>query len=100
MEPIVLVTYATRYGSTEEVARAVAETLRERSVAVECQPIRSVHSLERYGAIVLGVPLYMGQMHKDARGFLAAHRNALTKMPVALFVLVVCLMQIVDYRAW
>ena len=87
MEPIVLVTYATRSGSTEEVALAVAQTLRESGVVVETQPVRSVHSLERYGAIVLGVPLYMGRFHKDARRFLSAHRNALTEMPVALFVL-------------
>jgi menaquinone-dependent protoporphyrinogen oxidase len=87
MEPIVLVTYATRYGSTEEVALAVAQTLRESGVAVETQPVRNVQTLERYGAIVLGVPLYMGRFHKDARRFLPAHRNALTEMPVALFVL-------------
>ena len=87
MEPLVLVTYATRYGSTQEVAQAIAETLRKNGVAVETQPIRSIGSIERYSAAVLGVPLYMGRMHKDARRFLAAHRNALTKMPVALFVL-------------
>jgi len=87
MEPIVLVTYATRYGSTEEVAQAVAQTLGESGVAVETQPVRSVHSLERYSTIVLGVPLYMGRFHRDARRFLSAYRDALTKMPVALFVL-------------
>ena len=87
MEPIVLVTSATRYGSTEEEAQAVAKTLRESGVAVETQPIRNVYTLEPYGAVVLGVPLYMGLLHKDARRFLSAHRNALTKMPVALFVL-------------
>lgn len=87
MEPIVLVTYATRYGSTEEVAQAVAETLRQNGVAVETKPIRSVNSLERYGAVVLGAPLYMSFLHKDARRFLSAHRSVLAKMPVALFVL-------------
>jgi len=87
MEPIVLVTYATRSGSTEEVALAVAQTLRESGVAVETQPVRNVHSLEGYTAVVLGAPLYMSLLHKDARHFLRAHRNALVKMPVALFVL-------------
>jgi menaquinone-dependent protoporphyrinogen oxidase len=87
MEPIVLITYATRSGSTEEVALAVGQTLRESGVAVETQPVRSVQALERYSATVLGAPLYMGRFHKDARRFLSARRNALTKMPVALFVL-------------
>lgn len=87
MEPIVLVTYATRSGSTEEVAQEVARTLSERGVQVEIQPVHRVHSLDRYGAVVLGVPLYMSQLHKDARRFLAVHRNALVRMPVSLFVL-------------
>lgn len=87
MEPIVLVTFATRYGSTEEVAQAIAETLRESGIVVEAQPARNIHSLQRYSAVVLGVPLYMGRMHKDARRFIATHRTALTNMPVALFVL-------------
>ena len=87
MEPIVLVTFATRYGSTGEVALAVAETLRASGITVETQPILNVHALERYSAVVLGAPLYMGRFHKDARRFLSAHRNVLTKMSVALFVL-------------
>lgn len=87
MEPMVLITYATRNGSTKEVAELVAETLRENGLAVECAPVGSVQSLDRYAAVVLGVPLYMSRLHKDARRFLDVHRDALMKLPVALFVL-------------
>ena len=87
MELTVLVTYATRYGSTEEVAKAVAETLSTSGLAVEVQPVRNVYSLERYRVVVLGIPIYMTRFHKDARRFLSAHRAALMKIPVALFVL-------------
>ncbi len=87
MERLVLVTYATKYGSTEEVARAIAETLRESGVAVELLPARNVHSLGGYCAVVLGAPLYMGRMHGDARRFLSANRSDLMKMPIALFML-------------
>lgn len=87
MDPILLVAYATRSGSTEEVAQAVAQTLRESGVSVETQPVGNIRFLEPYSAVVLGVPLYMGRMHKDARRFLSTHRSALSKMPVALFVL-------------
>jgi menaquinone-dependent protoporphyrinogen oxidase len=86
MQPEVLVTHATRNGSTAEVARTVAEVLRERGFAVEVQPVRDVHSLEEYGAVVLAAALYVGRLHKDARQFLTAHRDALMKVPVALFV--------------
>ncbi len=87
MEAQVLVAYATRYGSTQEVAEAVAETLRERGLAVDIGPMRKVRTLEGYRAVVLGAPLFMFHWHKDARRFLARHRAALTERPVAIFAL-------------
>jgi menaquinone-dependent protoporphyrinogen oxidase len=87
MEARVLVAFATRYGSTQEVAEAVAATLRERGLAVDIQPIRAVRTLEGYRAVVLGAPLYMFRWHKDALQFLARHREALTQRPVAIFAL-------------
>jgi menaquinone-dependent protoporphyrinogen oxidase len=65
----------------------IAEELRSNEIAVEFQPTNNVHSLGRFGAVVLGAPLYMGRLHKDGRRFLTAHRNPLSKVPVALFVL-------------
>jgi menaquinone-dependent protoporphyrinogen oxidase len=87
MSASVLVAYATRYGSTQEVAEAVAATLRERGLAVDIQPMRDVRSLDQYRAVVLGAPLYMFHWHKDALHFLARHRTALTSRPVAIFAL-------------
>lgn len=87
MQLTLLVTYATRNGSTEEVAQAIAESLRETVATVDVLPIQKVHSPRRYDAIVLGAPLYMTRLHKDARRFLSEHRNELMHIPVALFVL-------------
>jgi menaquinone-dependent protoporphyrinogen oxidase len=87
MSASVLVGYATRYGSTQEVAEAVAATLRERGLAVDIQPMRDVRTLNQYRAVVLGAPLYMFHWHKDALNFLARHRAALTARPVAIFAL-------------
>jgi menaquinone-dependent protoporphyrinogen oxidase len=87
MSALILVAYATRYGSTQEVAEAVASTLRERGLAVDIQPMRQVHTLDQYRAVVLGAPLYMFHWHKDALHFLARHRAALTARPVAIFAL-------------
>jgi len=85
MSPLVLVAYASRYGSTQEVAEAVAATLRAHGLEVDLQPMREVRSLERYGAVVLGTAIYMFRLHKDARHFLAQHREVLTERPVAVF---------------
>src|SRR6266702_6311158 len=87
MSASILVAYATRYGSTQEVAEAVAATLRERGLAVDIGPMRAVRTLDQYRAIVLGAPLYMFHWHKDALQFLARHRAALTAHPVAIFAL-------------
>jgi menaquinone-dependent protoporphyrinogen oxidase len=87
MSASILVAYATRYGSTQEVAEAVAATLRERGLAVDIQPMRNVRTLDQYRAIVLGAPLYLFHWHTDALHFLARHREALMQRPVAIFAL-------------
>ena len=87
MPTSVLVGYATRYGSTQEVAEAVAATLRERGLVVDIGPMREVRTLDQYRAVVLGAPLYMFHWHKDALHFLARHREALMQRPVTVFAL-------------
>jgi menaquinone-dependent protoporphyrinogen oxidase len=87
MSTRVLVGYATRTGSTQEVAEAVAETLRASGLAADIRPVRDVRTLAGYDAVVLGAPLYMFRWHKDARRFLSRLRNALAERPVAVFAL-------------
>ena len=87
MQSSVLVAYATRYGSTEEVAEAIAARLRECGLEVDLKPARDVRALTGYDAAVLGAPLFMFRWHKDARHFLSRHRRALTERPVAVFAL-------------
>jgi menaquinone-dependent protoporphyrinogen oxidase len=83
----ILVAYATRSGSTQEVAEAIAVTLRERGLAVDIQPMRDVQAIDQYQAVVLGAPLYIAHWHKDALHFLARHREALVQRPTAIFAL-------------
>jgi menaquinone-dependent protoporphyrinogen oxidase len=87
MESKVLVAYASTYGSTQEVAEAIAATLRECGLAVDIQPLAKVGTLAGYGAVVMGAPLFMFHWHKDALGFLSRHREALIQRPVAVFAL-------------
>jgi menaquinone-dependent protoporphyrinogen oxidase len=87
MPTSVLVGYATKYGSTQEVAEAVAETLRECGFEVDIRPLREVRTVEEYDAVVIGAALYMYRWHKDARRFLSRHRKALAERPVAIFAL-------------
>jgi menaquinone-dependent protoporphyrinogen oxidase len=87
MTPSILVAYATSYGSTQEVAQFVAETLRACGLEVEMQPAKQIKTLSGYHAVVLGAPLYMFHWHADALHFLARHRTALARLPTAIFAL-------------
>jgi len=86
MAPI-LVAYATKYGSTREVAEAIAHALSEQGNEVEVRPAREVKDLTGYSAVVLGGALYYFMWHRDAKRFLSRHRKALSSLPIALFAL-------------
>jgi menaquinone-dependent protoporphyrinogen oxidase len=87
MHDLVLVAYASRHGTTHEVARAIANRLHTIGVHVELAPAAEIESLDRYGAVVLGGALYVGRWHRDARAFLRRHRAELATIPVAVFAL-------------
>lgn len=81
----ILVTYATKYGSTKEVAERVGATLTGLGHAVDITPAASVTDVSRYAAVVVGSPLYIGKILKDASAFFEQHRAALEAKPVAFF---------------
>ncbi len=83
----VFVGYATRNGSTREVAEAIAATLRENGLEVDLGPVREARSLGSYRLVVLGAALYMFHLHRDALAFLARHREVLAQKSVAVFAL-------------
>jgi menaquinone-dependent protoporphyrinogen oxidase len=87
MELVVLVAYATRAGSTREVAEAVAAELRSHGVDARLQAACEVTDLAPYDAVVLGGALYVGRWHRDARRFLKRHRSQLDRLPLAVFAL-------------
>lgn len=81
----VLVWYATRYGSTREIADAIAGEFSQAGFLVDLVPAdRDVDPLD-YDAVVLGSPLYMGKWLIQARDQVSRHRAALSERPVAVF---------------
>lgn len=87
MNAKILVTYASKYGSTQEVAEAIAARLREKGFSVELAAMARVSSLDPYDAVVLGSPLYIGNLLKDAQQFLGRLQAGLIHRPTAFFIL-------------
>jgi len=87
MTPSILVAYATKHGSTREVAEAIAEVLSGNGREVELRPAADAGDVDGYAGVVLGGPLYMGRWHGEATRFLTRHHDELTDKPVAIFAL-------------
>jgi menaquinone-dependent protoporphyrinogen oxidase len=85
----ILVTYATKKGSTAEIAQAIAKEMKALGHNAEAVEIAKVSSPEGYDAVVFGGPMYMGRINGSLGKFVKRHIPALTKVPVAGFV--VCL---------
>jgi menaquinone-dependent protoporphyrinogen oxidase len=83
--PNVLVAYASKHGTTREVAEFIARTLETRGLAVEVEEAARVDSIAHYDAVVVGGGLYMGRWHKDARRLLERDRRDLAGVRLAVF---------------
>jgi menaquinone-dependent protoporphyrinogen oxidase len=81
----VLVTYASKHGSTAQVAKRIALALVGSGVKADVLPVRDVGDIGRYEAVVLGSSVYFGKWAAEAVGFADHNRTTLAKRPVWLF---------------
>lgn len=85
MNQKVLVTYASKAGSTMEVAQAVAKELNNRGFTVDVRPVKQVTSVDGYTAVVVGSAVRIGSPLPEAVKFIEKNAPALSKLPVAFF---------------
>ncbi len=81
----ILVTYASRAGSTAGVAEAIGTTLAESGVQVEVLPMQDVTDLTPYRAVVAGSAIQAAQWLPEAMQFMRTHQAALAQKPFAAF---------------
>ncbi len=81
----VLVTAASRYEATAELARAIARTLESRGLDVTTRPPDDVSDLTGFDAVVLGSAVYAGRWLEEARRFGEQFVEALIERDVWVF---------------
>lgn len=85
--PELLIAYATRAGSTAEVAEEMSDTIREHGIMVEVRPMSEVTSISEWKSVVMGAPLYMGRFPKEFHKFVIHHKQALLNTRPWIFAL-------------
>lgn len=81
----ILVAYASRSGSTAEIAQAIGKELTTAGWVADVIEMNSVTTLSGYHGVVIGAPLYMGNLVKDVGKFVGSHKAALATVPVTAF---------------
>jgi menaquinone-dependent protoporphyrinogen oxidase len=85
MSEKILVTYASRTGSTVEVAEAIGKTLSEGGAGVDVLPMQDVPDLAPYRAVVAGSAIQNKQWLPEAVQFIQTNKAALSQKPFAAF---------------
>ena len=81
----VLVSAASKHGSTSEIAQAIADVLAGKGLEVTVVPPAQAGPIEQFDAVVLGSAVYMGRWMKPGRELVQRQASALAARPVWLF---------------
>lgn len=81
----ILVAYASKHGSTQEIAKRLADRLRERGEHVDLSQVSDARDVAGYQAVVVGSAVYFSSWAKEAREFVRKHESTLATRPTWLF---------------
>ena len=85
----ILIGYGTRYGSTAEIAEAMAKTAQEAGADVDLINLKKrkpPRSIEDYNLVVIGSGIQVGRWTKEPLEFIKKNLDTLSKAKTALFV--------------
>ncbi len=91
MPQSILITYATRSGSTAGVADEIARILAKGGLPVEVRPMKEVKDLSPYCAVVAGSAIQGQKWLPEAMKFLRENRAELAQKPFAAFLVCITL---------
>lgn len=81
----VLVTYASKYGATEQIAENIKLRLKKAGIVAESRNVRDVDDIPSYTAVIIGSGVYAGNWLGEAVDFLKKYAPELAKRPVWFF---------------
>jgi menaquinone-dependent protoporphyrinogen oxidase len=81
----ILVAYASKAGSTGEVAEAIGQVLNAKGMAADVLQVKHVTDLSGYQAFVIGSAIRMGRWLPEAVQFVEKNRVVLGRVPTAYF---------------
>jgi menaquinone-dependent protoporphyrinogen oxidase len=87
----ILVTYASRTGSTAEIAQSIGKTLAESGAQVDVRPMQEVQDLTPYSAVVAGSAIRKSKWLPEAAQFIETHRAELAQKRFAEFTVCIAL---------
>jgi len=93
MDNRVLIAYATRAGSTVEVAQRIGEVLTQQQRAVDVLPVGDVTGLDAYDSVILGSAIRFGKLLPEALAFIEHNQEALQQKSFDVFVVCLTLMR-------
>lgn len=81
----ILVAYATRAGSTIDVAMTIASALRHENTIVDVENVKDFKGVIDYDVVVVGSAIRMGHWLPEAIEFVQNNKGTLSQIPTAYF---------------
>jgi menaquinone-dependent protoporphyrinogen oxidase len=81
----ILVTWGSKRGGTEGIARTIGETLWSEGFEVDVLPPRAAAKATGFDAAIVGGALYANRWHRAARWFVTRRQRDLRRVPVWFF---------------
>ena len=94
MSKNVLVVYATKSGSTAEVAQSIGDTLTKEGAQVAVKLVKGVENIETYDVVFIGSPIINGKCMSEVKKFVSVHGPSLSQKKIAYFITCMRLSQV------
>ncbi len=87
----ILVTYASRTGTTAEIAKAIGKILEDNHTQVDVMPMQAVKDLTPYHAVIAGSAIRAARWLPEAVQFIRTHQRELSHKPFAMYTVCITL---------